>query len=624
MSYTGEILKIDLSGKNVETETREEKFYRKYMGGSAIGAYYLLKELPFQSDPLGPENIIVISASVVTGAPISGFTRANVTAKSPLTGGVGDSQFGGFFPLELKKAGFDAIVVKGKAKSPVYILIQNGEVKIKNAGQIWGMDTGKAGDKLKEITGDRSLKVLSIGQAGENKVKYASIINEKVFAAGRTGMGAVMGSKNLKAIAVSGEKSLKFANEDFIKKLAGETKERLDNHGSLSQVSKMGSSVSVEWQNESGGLPTRNFQSGHFEKAEEITGKKIYETLHTDKRHTCFGCVIACKQRVGAQKPYKIDDEYGCPEYETASALGSYLMIDDVKIVAKANELCNRYGLDTISVGAIVAFCMECYEKGLMDKKHFDGIEMKFGNGQALLDAIEKIAAREGYGNELSHGMEYITGKLNENVNEFAMHVKNNPLPAHMPRVKQSYGLAYATVPFGADHCSHGSDAVIDPSVPEEAKKDYRSLGILEDSPTDSLKNKAKFYYYTGNMHAFFDTADICIRAAGLFSYNEIVKLVRACTGWETSLWELMKIGERRNNMLKMLNASEGFTAEEDVLPDRAFKPIEGGPTDGVKIDKEEFYKKIREFYELAGWNIETGRPKDYKLRELGLEWTID
>ena len=625
MSHTGKILKVNLSRGETSVDKPDEKFYRRYMGGSAIGAYYLLKETPAGADPLGEKNALVISTSVVTGAPVSGFSRANITAKSPLTGGIGDAQFGGNFPVELKKAGYDAIVITGKSDRPVYLDIRKGQAEIRDASEFWGLDTGDAVDKIKEKLDENKLKILAIGKAGENLVKYASAINEKVFAAGRTGMGAVMGAKKLKAIAVTGEGgSLEFSDKIFLKKMGKEAYKRLQKHGALSQVAKKGSSVAIDWQNEAGGLPTRNFRSGVFAGHAKISGENIFETIHTGKRHTCYGCVIACKQQVGADEPYQIDYEYGCPEYETSSALGSYLMIDDLYIIAKANELCNRYGMDTISVGANIAFMMECHEKGLLEKSDYAGLELNFGDGQILLKLIHKIASREGIGDLLAESLNNIADEIGGGAENFAMQVKGNPFPAHMPRVKQSMALSYAINSFGADHCSSGHDSMIDPSVPEKAKKSLRSLGLLEDLPSVGLEGKVRFYYYTQNIYGLFDTLEICNRAAGLFSYPEIVEITRGCTGWETSLWELLKAGERRNNMLRAFNAREGFSSKDDKLPERIFEPIEEGPRKGSKINREELKSALQDYYQMAGWDINSGNPTRVKLIELDLEWIAE
>jgi aldehyde:ferredoxin oxidoreductase len=510
--YNGKILEVDLNKRTIKVNEHDEKFYRKYMGGSALGGYYLLKNMVVGANPLGPENVMVFATSVVTGTPTTGFSRASINAKSPLTNAIGDSQFGGFWPTCLKQAGFDAIIVKEISSSPVYLWINNGEAEIRDASSLWGLETGETIEIIKKQVNDKTACVLTIGKAGENKVKYASVISEYVFAAGRTGMGAVMGSKNLKAIAVAGRgKKLEFYDETAIRAIAKEVPGRIKNNAALDSISKMGSSVAIESQNAVGGLPTRNFQHGVFDKAKDISGYRIYETISTKKRHTCYGCAFACKQKVKIDQPHDVDEKYGCPEYETAAAFGSYVMVDDINVICKANELCNRHGLDTISAGATIAFIVECYERGLITKDDTDGLELKFGNGEQLLILIEKIVNRDGFGDLLAEGLKAVSEKIDKGSEKFAMHVKGNPFPAHMPRVKQSLALAYAIKAYGADHITV-HDPAIDPSTPEVAKTNLRSLGLLEDLPTTSLKGKAKFYYYTQNMFDMFDTLLLCTR----------------------------------------------------------------------------------------------------------------
>lgn len=624
VSYNGKIPFIDLTTRSVIIKEFDASFYRKYMGGSALGAYFLLTEMPRGADPLGPDNVLVIAVSVVTGAPVTGFSRANMTAKSPLTKGIGDSQFGGFWPTLLKKNGFDALVINGKSEKPIYLYIENGNIHIKDANKVWGFDTGDTEDFLKEEVKDKKARVLSIGKAGENLVYYACAISESKFAAGRTGLGAVMGSKKLKAIVVGGKGvDLDFYDTKFLKEKARQAPKRIKSSPQLSAVQKMGSSVGVSWQNKVGGLPTKNFQKGFFDSFEKISGETIYEEMNPTK-HTCYACALACKKSVGTDKPFKIDERYGSAEYETTAAFGSYLLIDDPYVICKANELCNRYGIDTISLGAIAAFLMECFERELLHLDDTDGINLTFGKGESLLELIERIANREGLGDVLGYGFEQIVRQMGEEVESFALHVKGNPFPAHMPRIKQSLALTYAITPIGADHMASVHDNLLDPSVPEEVKKNIRCLGIYKDIPIKSISGKSKYFYYTSMVMALFDTLLLCARAISVYSYKEIVEMVEACTGWEVSLWELLKVGERRNNLLRIFNAREGFTSKDDKLPYRMFEPLQGEDGVEITIDPVDFEKEKIEFYRLAGWDTESGNPRWFKLKELELEWVLD
>lgn len=621
--YNGKVLRVDLSRRSWAVEEPGYEFYRRYMGGSAWGAYYLLREVPPATDPLGEGNVLVLATSVVTGVPVSGFSRVNFTARSPLTGAIGDTQAGGWFPACLKAAGFDAVVVTGKAETPVYLWIHDGTCEIRDAAHLWGMDTGQTEDAICGELGNSRIRVSAIGPGGENLVSYACVLNERKFAAGRTGMGAVMGSKGLKAIAVYGEPGrLRFHDIDRLREVARKGAAALKHHPSLSAVAEMGSAMGVTWQQEVAGLPTRNFRSGVFEGAERLGGEYIRKTIHTGRRETCYACAVHCKQVVSAETPYRVDASYGAPEYETLAAMGSYLCIGDPVAVAKANELCNRYSLDTISTGACIAFAMECYEAGILSAADTDGLDLRFGNADAALAMIEKIARRQGLGDLLARGVAAAAKELGRGADRSALHVKSNPFPAHDPRTKASLALAYAICPFGADHVSSEHDPAIAPWAPEQVRERYRALGLYHTADPVTLDElKAQFFYYTQLLFSAYDTLEVCARAFGLYGLDCLTEVVRAATGWETSLWEILKAGERRWNMLRCFNAREGFDSRQDVLPERMFEPLSGGKTDGQRIDPVAFERAKKAYYEIAGWDAQTGLPTLAKLQELGLGW---
>ncbi len=403
--FHGRILHVDLSTQRLWVETPDEAFYRKYMGGSALCLYYLLREMPAGVDPLAPENVLAMAVGPMTGVPVSGQSRLTVAAKSPLTGAVGDSQCGGYFPAELKFAGFDGIIIRGRADHPVYLWIHDGEAEIRDARHLWGKVTGEAEDLLKEELGEKKIEVMQVGPAGENRVRFAAIMNMANRANGRTGMGAVMGSKNLKAIVVKGSNAWKpkVAHPDKLKGLArwgAQNLETSDTYG----LALFGTAVDMTPQNRSGGLPTRNWQSGYFEGADRISGERMYEEI-LKKRDTCYGCVVRCKRVVEVTDgPYRVDPRYGGPEYETLATFGAYCGIDDLEAIAYANQLCNMYGMDTISCGATIAWAMECFEHGLITQEDTDGIDLRFGNAEAMVQMVEKIARREGFGNVLAEG----------------------------------------------------------------------------------------------------------------------------------------------------------------------------------------------------------------------------
>lgn len=623
--YNGKILIVDLTSSSIQVEEPGEEFFRKYMGGSALGAYYCLRDIPVGADPLGPDNVLVLAPSVITGAPVPCLSRFTATAKSPLTGTIGDAQGGGWWPPELKWAGYDAVVIKGKAEKPVYIWIDNGKVEIKDASDLWNTTTGEAESLIREKHNDNRIRFVGIGQGGENLVKYACIINERKHAAGRTGMGAVMGSKRLKCIASRGEKnSLEYHDTEKMKELTKLAPAMIKQNAIMEGLRDLGTNFGLSGQQESGGLPTKNFSSGVFDKYENLTAEKMHETIFV-KGESCYLCPVRCKRVVEVKEPYDVDPAYGGPEYETVASLGSYLCIDDMEAIAKANELCNKYSLDTISAGGAIAFAMECFENGLLSLSDTDGMELKFGNNDILVPLIEKIAHREGIGDLLADGPREAAKKIGKGSEKYSMDVKGNPLPAHMPRLKRGLSLMYAVNPFGADHVSSDQDPAYAPDTPELFKKRSSTFGLLSPMPATSLdKDKTRMMYYTQQYFSLMDTLTVCAYGFGtLFMYDmdHLVETVRAVTGWNVSAWELMKVGERRTNMLRAFNAREGFSAKDDTLPDRLFEPLPDGPSKGLKVDRKEWEQAKRDYYAIAGWDVETGNPTSGKLLELGLDW---
>jgi aldehyde:ferredoxin oxidoreductase len=402
--FAGKILHVDLSAQRISVEAPPEDFYRTYVGGSAMGAYYLLKNTPAGADPLGPENTLAIMLSAATGVPVSGQSRANATAKSPLTGLVGDSQTGGFWPAELKFAGFDGIVITGRSEKPVYLWIHDGQAELRDASHLWGKITGEVQGAIREELGDSKIEVIQIGPAGEQLVRFAAIINMCNRAFGRTGLGAVMGSKNLKAVAVRGHGAVSVADKPAVTQLARLGAACLPDSPDMKGMQTYGTASGLNYQTAMGGLPTRNYTSGTFEGAEAISGEAMAETI-LKKNDTCFACVVRCKRVVEAEyAETKVEPFYGGPEYETLAMLGSDCGVRNLPAVALANQICNQYGLDTISTGAAIAFAMECFERGWLTLTDTGGIDLRFGNADALLAVLPKIAGRDGVGNLLAEG----------------------------------------------------------------------------------------------------------------------------------------------------------------------------------------------------------------------------
>jgi aldehyde:ferredoxin oxidoreductase len=617
--YNGKILRVDLSTQTITEEQPPQILYRRYLGGGAFSLYYLLNELKPQVDPLGPENVLIFAASAVTGNPAVGFSRFSVAAKSPITGAFGESEAGGWWGPELKFAGFDAIVIKGKADKPVYLWIHNGKAEIRDASHLWGQKTRETQEMIRKEIGDERVRIALIGPGGEKLVRFACILNELKHVNGRTGMGAVMGAKNLKAIAVRGDKKMVLHDPEKTREIIKEMAEIWRKNPT--PLGELGTARIVTMLSAGGILPTRNFISGSFEKAEAICGETMKDTILVG-RGTCYGCPVRCKREVKVDEPYKVDPVYGGPEYETVGALGSLCGIGDLKAIAMANQLCGAYGIDTISTGTTIAFAMECFEKGILSPKDTDGIKLEFGNAEAMLEMVEKIGRREGFGNLLGEGIKAAAEKIGKDAKNYAMHVKGLPLPIHEPRGKAGVALAYAISPTGADHLEHPHDPVFET---EAGLKSILPLGVIEPIPAlDLSSKKVRMFVYLQQIYNVFNSIGLCIFTSKFFggpvSANIMVEYINAVTGWDTSLWELMKAGERHSAMARMFNLREGFSSKDDTLPDRLFEPLEEGTLKGRKIDFQEFQKALKTYYSMMGWN-ENGIPLQSKLEELDLEW---
>jgi len=617
--YNGKILRVDLDKESISVEEPHQTLYGRYLGGGTLALHYLLKELKPKSNPLGPENILVFAGSVISGTPATGLSRFSAAAKSPLTNAFGEAEAGGWWIPELKFAGYDAIVIKGKAQRPAYLWIHDGEAEIRDARPLWGKFSKETQEEIRRELGDERIRIASIGPAGEKLVKVACILNELKHANGRTGLGAVMGSKNLKAIAVRGKKRMEVADEESVKRLTKWVRDTYEEP--YFSIGNLGTARVTVMLSEQGILPTFNFREGSFEGAGAISGETMSKTILV-RRGTCYGCFVRCKREVQVTEPYSVDPAYGGPEYETIAAFGSMCGIDDLKAISWANQLCNAYGLDTISTGGLIAFAMECYENGILKKGDTGGIDLRFGNVEAMIKMVEMIAKRDGLGDILADGMSSAAKKLGKVADRFAMHVKGMPLPFHEPRGKTGVGLGYAVSPTGPDHM----EIPHDPFWATDAGIFLlRPLGILE--PVDIFDlgpKKVRLFIYLQQYWDLLNSLGICMFTAkpmGPHTINEIVDYVKAVTGWETSLFDLLKVGERHANMARIFNLREGFTSKDDTLPDRLFNPMEGGTLKGKKIDKEQFSKAIETYYQMMGWDPETGVPKKEKLAELDLDW---
>ncbi len=622
--YNGKIVRVDLTTKTVTVEEPGDLVYRTYFGGGGLASYYLLKELKPGIDPLSADNILVFASSVISGAPIAGMVRYTVAAKSPLTGAYGEAEAGGFWGPELKFAGFDAVIVTGKAEKPSYLWINDGLVEIRSADRVWGLETGPAQEQIREELQEKRARVALIGPAGENLVRYACVVNELKHANGRTGMGAVMGSKNLKAVAVRGTKKLDIHDPEKLRALSKELAELIGRHGPNKVLRKLGTSNLVQVINSQGILPTRNFRTGFFEGADKISGERMAETI-LKSEEGCYACAVRCKRAVEIPAgPYPTSRKYGGPEYETLASLGSLLCIDDLAAVAKGNELCNRYTLDTISTGVAIGFAMECYERGILTKADTEGVEFAFGNPEAMLKGIEWIAFRRpGLGNLLADGVKIAAARIGKGSEEFALHIKGQELPMHDPRGKTGQGLSFAVSPTGADHVRAPHDTPFQAPGPNLGR--IALLGLLE--PIDGREmgpRKARNFTYLHFIWSLYESLGVCNFVAGpvwALTLPKLVEVLQAVTGWETSLWELMKVGERTITMGRVFNLREGFGRKDDTLPERLFEPLESGALKGKGIDRREFEDLLTLYYEAMGWDPKEGVPTRGKLAELNLYW---
>ncbi len=623
--YTGKILHVDLSAGTCMVEEPDEVFYRTYIGGACMGAYYVARNVPPKIDALDKNNILAFTLSPVTGAAVSGTARHCVSCKSPQTGTIAASEAGGFWGAELKYAGFDGLIITGRAAEPTYLWITDGSWELRDASAVWGRDTGSTQDIIREELNDPKARVACIGTAGEVGVKYAGIVNELRHFNGRNGMGAVMGSKNLKAVAVRGTLKPDFADPDVIKGLAKRSTEIFKGNDFFSYFRKVGTNINVEGHIPVGGMPTRNWTTGTFEGVESLTGELYAETMMNEPG-TCRGCIQACKREIkeGITSPEIIDPRYGGPEYETVGMCGSNIGLSSFEEIAAINQLAAKAAVDTISLGGVIGFVMECFEKGIITSAQIDGIEARFGSYKAAMQLAKKVVSKDGIGEVLAEGTAHAARHFGPEAEKLAVHVKNKEFPAHMPHIKASLSLAYAFNPFGPDHVSSEHDGGLAGDPPGER---LQGLGFYHSiDPSELSLDKARLFAYSQRWVSGIDSVSVCqfiFNTWSIFGFEELMELINAATGWNYTLFEFMLLGERRVNIMREFNTREGFSQEEDILPERLFDvPLEGdGPSSGRKIDRDIFLKCREYYYSINGWNQITGHPEDYKLHELGLGW---
>ena len=593
--WMGRVLRVDLTSGTVKEEPFVQEVWQKFLGGRGYGAKVLWDELPAGLDPLSPENRLVFAVGPLTGTTSATSGRYSVSFKSPLTGTISDANSGGKFGVIFKKAGLDALIVQGRASKPVYLLITPQSVEIKDASDLWGKNVHETTDILLEREDPRG-SVACIGPAGENLVLFSAIMNDKDRALARAGGGAVMGSKNLKAIVASGTLRVEIADRDRMKFVTYEANKWINAHPITSKgLPEFGTSMLVNLMNEAGIFPSYNYQYNQFEHAEDVSGETISEKILV-KKTGCWGCIIQCTRKTKTSR-----DEGEGPEYESNWSLGPDCGIHDIEVIAEANYECNRLGIDTISAGGTIACAMEMTERGYYDA----GI--RFGEQDKLIDYLRKIAYREGIGDELAEGSKRFAEKHGHP--ELSMTVKGLELPAYDPRGAQGQGLAYATTNRGGCHLRGGF--VIGREV----------LGVPRMIDRFSPVGKGSHTAILADFGAAIDSMVVC--RFSTFALSEIVwgRLLTAVTGVQYEPEDVMEVGERIFNLERMFNIREGFGRKDDTLPKRLLEePAPLGPAKGhvVKLDQ-----MLDEYYAFRGWD-KNGVPKPETLKRLGLEECLD
>lgn len=624
--YMGEVLKINLSNKDIKKEKLTEGDLRKFIGGSGLGAKYLFELTGQQTDPLGEDNVLIFMTGPITGIKSFSADRFEVITKSPLTEIFAESNCGGRWGSMLKKSGFDGIIISGRSDKPVNIYINNKEVKILDASSTWGLDTFDTQSKLKETINPRC-EIVCIGPAGEKLVRYASIAtgskNSRIT--GRCGCGTVMGSKKLKAIAVYGNydinifdpENLQSFQKRHIKEIVRETK----------PLHEYGTSLENVYLEEIGNMPVKNWTKSKFKNIENLSGQAMARTI-LKKKYYCGNCIIGCGRLIEIEKgKYKTSGLIGGPEYETMAMLGSNLFIDNLEAVSKYNEICNRYGLDTMTTGSIIGFMMECYEKGLIDKDELDGIDLKWGDEDAVKEILMKIINRDGIGMLLGEGIRAIVKKLGNRSKEFAAEIKGLDFPAHDPRCKMGTGLGYATSNRGACHLQAMTvDFENGASIPETGHPEtydklsiasVPEIGIPEPLDRFDVKSKPEFVIRLQNLMCIYDSINCCkFIIFGGIALEELCEILKLTTGFDYKKEEILKIGEGMFNLKRLYNSKCGISRKDDTLPKRFLTQKR---EDGKSADKlPPLEEMLDDYYILRGWD-NNGIPSKEKIDELGL-----
>ncbi len=599
--YGGQILRVNLTDKTIKKEPVTSELAETYLGGRGFGAYFLYAEVPQGADPLGPENKLIFSAGPLSGTLVPGAGKTDITTKSPLTGGYAGSNVGGMFSAEMKYAGYDSIIVEGASEEPVYLFIEDDTVKLRDASRYWGQGAITAERALKDELGEE-FQIALIGPGGEKLVKYACIGHDFGRQAGRGGVGAVMGAKKLKAIAVRGTKSIPVADREEFREVAGELYKACAESDMIEEWQRLGTPGVTVWCNEIGGFPTRNFQGGFFEAYKDLSGEVMREKIVvTDKG--CFACPSPCGKWSHTKKHgLRVEG----PEYETIALIGGDCALADIEDVAKANYICDELGIDTISAGACVAFAIECFQKGIITPADTGGLELKFGDAQAVFTLLEQIAHRQGLGEVLAEGTKHAANVFGGDSLDFAIQIKGMEQSGYETHNAPAMLLAYMTCDVGAHH-NRAWAITYDLQVERDAVTPDKAARVIE----------------LQHIRPLFDAMGACrLQWVELgLDLDLYPPAMKALTGLDRPLEDLLKISERVWNLTRSywIREVEGFGREWDYPPPRFYKePAVGGVTDGKLTTWEEVQKLLDMYYEQRGWDA-NGLPTEEKLEELGL-----
>jgi len=620
--YNGRILHVDLTHSAFREESLPNESYRLYVGGGLLGTYLLLRETKPGLDPLSSDNLLIFVSSVVAGLEGVGLARFSVVTKSPLSGGIGETRCEGPWGKALKASGYDALVVRGQSARPLYLLIDGGHASLQPAEGLWGRDTAVVSDALEKRHGVQA-HVATIGLAGESKVRYASIVADRHYQAMRLGVGAVMGAKRLKAVALVGGSLPPAADPEALAGITTLNASRLEgNDLTRWQKNPPGFAAWVDTITDPGYLSVENFRSGTPPDREAFASRRFLEFYRGET--PCPGCPNDCI------KQFEVDGEPGSGgmHQEIAGALGPNVGLRDLGTLVRANRYCNLQGIDPVSAGFSISFAMECFEKGLLNRRDTDGLDLRFGNQEVILPLLEQIVSRQSVGRLLGEGTRRAAESRGAEAAALAMQVKSVEMTCFEPRGQTNLALGFATAPIGPryDICEHDWDFDTR-SGWSHTLEHSRALGILRRIPSDYLgRDKVRNFKVLNNLWSACDALDFCIFASAptrALTLNEMTAIVGAVTGWETSAYEFLRWGERRNHLMRVYNLREGFSADDDTLPDRFF--TESVPTrhsPATSLNREKFHEAIHTYYCMMGWD-EAGHPRESTLLDFDLEWVL-